>query len=450
MYKKFFSRTLFLLSICMLTACTTPTDTNQVTKTPATTSPASAPPVIKPTTPLTTPTVTTPPGPGTNCPASGVVRQATMTSITLGSHQNIVYFDNTQDANQNPATAYLKRYDVTTGSTTTLVSLEHGSIHEATISKDGQWVAFIDQLYDTSTQHFRPAELRVVRIDGQQYQTLFCFASNYWVADYLSWSPNRTQIALVSSPDPNTNPSTLELLNIADGSMRQVLDIGQKPIESFRWLDDQYMYVRFTSMVGDSSLYMLDTQKAGLQQINDLKVIFKQQGSWFCWDAAQSIDGSSLYISQCTERSNSGASGISSGAPSSIGVLPAMGGTLKEIASFQQLAVDQILVITSTTLIFEVNFPTSRDSSDARNGLWKMDIDGTHLVQLTKEATVDRDASNLWSSISRDGALYSYTGEIRNGDGFTRLLTYGAISGGSPVVFAKFDNEGKIVGWTTS
>ncbi|MFL5653925.1 MAG: hypothetical protein ACJ8CB_07085, partial [Ktedonobacteraceae bacterium] len=64
----------------------------------------------------------------TSCPAPGTGRAAVLPSLTLGTHQNIVYVSNKFSSSFLPLSGTLKRYDVTTRSKTTIVSLANQNI----------------------------------------------------------------------------------------------------------------------------------------------------------------------------------------------------------------------------------------------------------------------------------------------------------------------------------
>ena len=89
----------------------------------------------------TTTTGSLPPG-STSCPPQGTARAAVMPPLTLGSHQNIVYLLGEGAINTFP-TSTLKRYDVTTGSTTEIVKMPHVRITEAQVSADGRWISLL-------------------------------------------------------------------------------------------------------------------------------------------------------------------------------------------------------------------------------------------------------------------------------------------------------------------
>jgi len=90
------------------------------------------------------------------------------------------------------------------------------------------------------------------------------------------------------------------------------------------------------------------------------------------------------------------------------------------------------------------------------NGLWKVNTDGTHLIQLsTGGAGVSGGPSILcqysqypWSNVSRDGSLFALQHNSSNGQ--TQSLLLGSMNGGMPTPFASISGtQLSIVGWTT-
>src|SRR5436309_2381461 len=76
----------------------------------------------------------------TSCPAAGTGRAAVLPSLTLGTHQNIVFVSNKDSSSFLPLSGTLKRYDVTTGSKTPIVSLANQTLAILPDSADGQWI----------------------------------------------------------------------------------------------------------------------------------------------------------------------------------------------------------------------------------------------------------------------------------------------------------------------
>src|SRR5581483_5205803 len=168
------------LCICLLliaTACSTQTSANQrpgsISSIPASDRPTAG---NLPGANGTTGTA------ATTCPASGTGRAAVMPALHLGPDQTIVYID---------AASALKRYDVQTGRTTTLLQAG-GSIRHAQISRDGQWILFTVE----------NESIRLVRVDGKYLQTLYCASQGKRIdpesasgfSSAVQWSPDQHEV----------------------------------------------------------------------------------------------------------------------------------------------------------------------------------------------------------------------------------------------------------------
>src|SRR5437660_2025482 len=100
----------------------------------------------------------------TTCPADGTARPAVMTPLALGSHRNIVYVYNEIPPNTSTSFGHIKRYDVTTGQKTVIVT-SGLSIQHAQVSANGQWVLFLSQ-FDPRGDPNHSSMLHFVRMDG--------------------------------------------------------------------------------------------------------------------------------------------------------------------------------------------------------------------------------------------------------------------------------------------
>jgi Tol biopolymer transport system component len=112
-----------------------------------------------------------------------------MPPLTLGNHQNIVYIVNEYQGH-NPTFGTLKRYDVTTGQKTEILKLPNVEMSDAQISADGQWIVFQVSVGGTE-------KLQLIRMDGQELQTLYC--GNPVSYTDLQWSANQQLIAFATT-----------------------------------------------------------------------------------------------------------------------------------------------------------------------------------------------------------------------------------------------------------
>src|SRR5258708_28201775 len=103
---------LFLLFICscfvLASACSTSTPGSTATPAPSGQAPVA--------------TSTASPSTQASCPATGTARPAGMSSMASGSHQNIVYLSERGGTQTVPSQATLMRYDMTTGSKSTILT----------------------------------------------------------------------------------------------------------------------------------------------------------------------------------------------------------------------------------------------------------------------------------------------------------------------------------------
>jgi hypothetical protein len=394
--------------------------------------------------PTSTPTL---PAAKTSCPAAGTARAAMMTPFTLGSHQNIVYIVN-EFQRHNPTFGTLKRYDVTTGNKTEIIKLPNATINDAQLSADGQWIAFSINVGGTE-------KLQLVRMDGHELQTLYCMNSvsdTHFFYD-LQWSANQQLMAFV-----NNLSSDISLLNVQSGSLQRVFHpktLGSNGIEGYRlgtWLDATRLYVLTQPLDQPAdTLSILDITKSTNQDSSNLQQVYHSQAG-FCWDNNSSYDGTSLFTSQCS--GGDPRNGITQG-PSTITVEPATSGSLHTIYSSPTLAITNIRSITNNTLFYRVG-NTSGDSS--KNGLWKINTDGTGNTFLTSISAGGPNSSlglnqftrYPWSNFSRDNSMYALERVTAQKGNVTDTLFFGSLNGGSPTTFAAISGTVlALVGWTT-
>ena len=382
-----------------------------------------------------------------DCPASGTGRPAAMAPLTTPvSHQNSVFIDEEGNPNNPPTAGVLMRYDVTTGSKTTILKLEHANIEEASLSNDGQWILFVDQVYDSAAQYYKVPELQLVRVDGQRLQTLYCDTQSKGLFS-LAWSPDQQHIAFFGGEKDGESFAGVSLFDMRSGQVQLVLD-EQSAVDSLTWQDNQRLYIRLASLVPTATLYLLDTARGAKQQRSDLAIAFQQRTSKPCWSADKSADGSVLFISQCTPAATPGSgSPYLPGAPSSMSKQTATGGSLHTILNTEHLAIVDVHVATPRVLLFTVANPVARGQTDSHNGLWKVNTDGSGLQQLTHEGTWSGNGQPSWANVSRDGMLYAY--RVWDQTTQSSSIKYGVLSGNPTTTFAIFTGHAtNIIGWT--
>ena len=379
-------------------------------------------------------TQTTLPPTLTSCPAPGTARAAVMTSIDLGSDQNIIYIAN-QGTLDNPISGAIERHDVTNGAPSIeIVNMPQAYITEAHVSQNGQWLLFTVRVAGQF-------QLRMVRVDGQSLQTLLCASSQETIFG-TEWTFD--QNVVVFDEGGQSGPPDTYLLDINSGKLQLELqptsNFGYKPR---LWLSNTKLYME--GLVPNSgavqNIYLLDTQKGPNQHDNDLKQIASIAGS--CADFDSSYDNNLLFISQCTGGFDS------QQGPSSINIQLSIGSVQNTIYSTSTLAITTVRVVDPLTLLLLVE-NTTGDTS--QNGLWKINTDGTELTRLT---TDNQDLQGLcpfsqfsWSNLSRDGTMYAL--QLDNPKTNISSMAYGPLKGGPLTQFdTTTGSQMYLVGWTT-
>ena len=250
-----------------------------------------------------------------------------MPPLSAGSHANLVY----TAADPNTEYGILRRYDTATHHAMDIVSTPNANIIEAQISSDRQWILFAIYVV-TSHEH---VELRLVRMDGQYQQTLFCLPVILDVLPSMSpyqssignfvWSPNTTTVAVTGLTGKYQLPA-IYTLDIAQGQVQTELESTTGPIvktpygpsvqytevySPVQWLDGTHLYLHALKMPGgiiDSPsaqqfLYLLDTGKGANQHNSDLQPVLSPQqmvskNRQVC-DFESSSDGTQLFIVTC-------------------------------------------------------------------------------------------------------------------------------------------------------
>ena len=385
--------------------------------------------------------VTTAPMPPTQttCPTNGQGRLAVFAPLSLGSHQNLVYSYNASGS------ASLKRFDITTGVKTTILTLTQGAaISSAQLSSNGQFILF-------AVQYAHYAELQMIRLDGRGLQTLYCAEPANGLPNFIQnalWSPNQ-QLTVFQEANPGGAPGApvVKLYNLLTGAVQTYITpgtlFGYTPRQ---WLNNSEVYMTgsYSNLAGPPpNVFVLDIAK-GTNQQNNTRKVASIQG--YNWEMNLSTDGKKLILSQCADTPDQ----TDPNPPSIISSQNVAGGALNPIYISQEFAVTQVRVISPTTLLMVLGGKFGGDSQD---GLWKINMNGTGLVHLTQKGRRLSDTRSAWSSVSRNGKLYAtigydYTG---NGDTLPYRVLYGSLNGGATTQVA-LTNKGEnatIVGWTT-
>jgi eukaryotic-like serine/threonine-protein kinase len=443
------SKSCFLSLVCcslvlFLPACGFRTTPTTASRTPTTVSRTPTTGV----TPSLSPTVSVSPQPlPPDCPPAGKGRVAMMPPMTLGGHQNIVYIVDERQGN-TPTFGTLKRYDVTTGSKTEIIKIAKVSIYDAQISTDGQWILFV-------AASSAADKLQIIRVDGQDLQTLYCAPQAPGTFYSPDWSPDERLVSFVG-PYPG-QLAGIYILNLQSGSVQ--LEAGPFNMLNSAWLDNTHLYMMPAGVdARTDAVYMLDLSRGANQpSSNGLVQVFQQAPPYHGYGCVDydTYGGSKLLISQCTADYAPGSSGIGKQqGPSSIGVQLPPDASLHSIFTSPTLAITMVRAISSSTLLLLVdNFSGVYNHSvdTSQNGLWKINMDGSGLARLTARLPSQYApfldpfcafTRTPWANGSRDGSMYAI--EVYNNQ--SNSLLFGSLSGGPLITLP--DSAG-LVGWTT-
>lgn len=403
----------------------------------------------------------------TTCPADGTARAAILPPIKLGQQPSIVYVSNADPGSGIAHTvSTLKRYDVTTTTTTDILKPQNPTgtnglsnfIDDAQLSPDGQWIIF-----QTAIEGKRAIQL--VRIDGQELQTLYCSplpsdpqanSPELGRVDQLklAWSPDQKYLAFAQFT-PDKNGIDLCILEMSSGKLQIDLQptvdgISYNPL---KWSGNTSLFVDYLFMAGDGDRHLnllLNTAKDSSQQGPNLQQI--NLPSWntslgACQDFDISPDVTQILLSSCTYMNSSTITG-----PSSILIHTATGDFLTQIYQNQTHGIRSSRYLSNSTIVFTIANTVPADTS--QNGLWKINTDGTGLTRLVS-TTSDNERMNLaptatatWANVSRDGTLFALSVSAN-----TSSLLFGSLMGGSTTTFDTEPSIGndnaQLVGWTT-
>ncbi len=379
----------------------------------------------------------------TDCPTTGTAHQAITAPLTVGDQQTLVYIQNGRDTTGKPAYGALERRVVGAGTTASEITRLPGiAISGAQVANDRQWVLFSAQVEDHS-------ELRMVRMDGQGLQTLYCTSMNNTISD-LQWSYDEHSVVF-NVASQGAQPVTY-LLDMVNGIAQAVL-IPQSNLNFIPrvWVDNRYVYM--TAIVQNSdaapqNIYILDAQKGPHQHDGDLKTIVQTAQSCTSFDS--SYDLTRLFVSNCTTSPPPGGGPSLPGTPSTITVQPATGGTARPVLTSPTLAITTIRAVKTGLLLLVENY----DGDSSQNGLWKINTDGTGLSRLTTDTeqaqALCQFTQYAWSNVSRDGSLFALGYHNPTGKNY-RIYT-GSLETGNLNQFLALDDGTQLlpVGWTTT
>jgi pimeloyl-ACP methyl ester carboxylesterase len=398
----------------------------------------------------------------TSCPASGTARAMVSGLLLLGNHQNLVLSTGID----------LQRYDTSTGTFTTVVQFNAGTISEAQLSADGAWILFVNQVGGQSA-------IQMVRVHGQGLQTLHCAPVGQSIFN-LSWSPDQKQVAFDEGNDFLSESSSLTgsadtyLLQLNTGKLQRVL-IQPLPPNSqtspyvsgyfpLYWIDNTRLYMReyVRCCVDDplgGQLYLLDTSQGTDQQVSNMHLLTRLGAGSF-EGIALAPDRSKLFLSQCSCAFPAGTG------PSPITEQSPTGGNANTIYTDSASAITSMVIIDQSSLLVLVesyaNAVITIDTS--QNGLWRINTDGSGWTRLTTDnanqgTTLNTATQYSWANISRDGTSYAaQTTTYTSNTTATFSLYIGSVQGGATKSIyggsgtsttGNLQSGFSIIGWTT-
>ncbi len=371
----------------------------------------------------------------TTCPNVGTARAAVLAPLVLGSQQNLVYTVN----EFNPLQGTVKRRQVGADHGVEIVKMKGVTISEAQVSQDGQWVLFNATLGNQE-------QIRMVRLDGQGLQTLYCAPIGSIILN-SQWSFNQQSVVFDAAPGGSV-PTTY-LLNVTNGTIQpELVPQGTMGYLPRTWLDATHVYLTgfFPQRRGATlqNIYLLDTQKGLNQHDSDLKQV--TTSTQYCTNFDTSYDVKSLYLSTC---SGDGSVGNGFNGPSSLSIQDAQGGASRNVLASTTMAITTVRAISPTTLLLMVE-NTAGDTS--KNGLWKINTDGTGLTRLSTDTTHAQSlcaySQYAWSNTSPDQNYYAL--QSYDQDTHTYGMYYGSLTGGYPNQFAGISDGTQLflAGWT--
>lgn len=379
----------------------------------------------------------------TDCPATNSARAAVVAPLARGNDPTIVYIVNENAANGNPSYGTLKLFDTVNNQKTELSRMPQTQISEAQISDDGQWVLFAATVGEKS-------ELRMVRLDGQGLQTLYCAPVGTSIK-YSQWSIDQRYV--IFDDFPQQGEPTVYLLNVQTGALQieVIPPASGLALVARTWLDNTRVLMVGLIPGSDAppeNIYILNINGGARQNMAHISPVFTStQG---CWDFDSSYDSQTLFIVQCRPGDPNGSS--------MLGLQSATGGTLSPILNSSTLAFGIVRVIdpASTTLLaLASNSSQGTTGSLQHDGLYILQANGSGTPRLLAKTPANTVLSlcafsqYFWSNISRDHTMYALESTQTNTNGSEYILSYGQIGRGTPGAFTDYTQYLAIVGWTT-
>lgn len=382
---------------------------------------------------MATPTATASPAtsttPGATCQASPTVNLNAVAPLP----QSAVFYITSEGGYQvSEYGSVLKRYDLATGQTTTLLdySASRTGILSAQLSPDNRWLAVqVTQATSSPTT----VKLLLIGVDGTHLQTVDCRNTGGGLiipGNPLAWSPNSQELAF-DTPFFAGQKGGVGVLNLATGN-ETVFQVDASP---FAWLDNQHLLVgndsEYSLIMFSEKIYLLDTSQGPTQQPQLIA-----SAPALCAPYVLNSYSQKLYSATCTLkapndlscRSELGIQGAGS-----LNVQRVSGGSPGSLYSATNLGILAIQPVGTSILFY--SYGAINDGS--QSGLWVRDSAGhlTHLINGNVQNCLILGGSEDMPALASDGTSYAlYTNSISATSQAT--IQVGSISGGSPTTIA--------------
>jgi len=316
---------------------------------------------------------------------------------------------------------------------------------KANVSPDGQWLLLITEVQGRSA-------LQLLRLDGQQLQTLYCTPSGGKIDNAL-FSPD--QHALLFSEEVGKGGNgpligSLSLLDVETGKLHTEASwsytVGALSYPGFsplKWADESSVYLAGSHLPahlldGPPNFYLLrDINKDVSQQKSNIQLIQASATENDCEVVDVTPDNKQIVCSTDPHRRRQ------SDEPATIELRPLAGKAFQTIYRDRGGDVD-VRVLSNSTLLFLQYRPGSQDT------LWKMNTDGSRATQLMRSPSKGYDGlltfpfnRQPWSLVSRDGQYYVL--KIGN-----NRLVIGSLAGGQQTTIGTQQDDASLdpVGWS--
>ncbi|GCE06705.1 hypothetical protein KDAU_40340 [Dictyobacter aurantiacus] len=398
-----------------------------------------------PATPTPSPTATnvTQPVPATqtSCPAPSTARAMVTAPLAQGPHPQIVYI--AQDMNNLASANRIMRYDTVSHQSSEIYAVPSPYIVRSSfLSSDGQWVLL--SLFDTTKPGDNAnVQLRMVRVDGQGAQTLFCgeLAS-------LTWSPDKKWIAFDDPIQALGVADTIHLINTTTGQYLDAVDVppqttppGYIPRPSF-WGSPTQLYLSYSLGSAPFHTYLFDLNNGTHQALSALPLVSTQQY------VQGRADSSNIYLlaSSC-----SGATcGTNQAGMSEIERLSTDWKSPQVLFKKPQLLLNDFSVGGTNLLVIASNPAASRRE------LWLVKTDGGGAIQLASAPGNWNSSPNFMNigngtvATSADGSMFVVS-NWPSASGTTPEIAYGSSKAGGTLTAVPQDNGTYqyALGWTS-